>query len=175
MQKNWKKSWEPFLSCLLNSTANPAHFHLSLTGLAVLFNRQLPIGPTFFFFKLSAYILKVISLRTHKPQSPSHLLHLGDVGFFKKICIYKFSTSFFFWNVKESLISKLWKKFVKFWISMTKLHAAAEKNQFWWGYTFTQELVPKGTIRFCLFSHRNYIMGTTGQHTFAYFHTGTIR
>ena len=23
-----KKSWEPFGSCLLNSTANPAHFHL---------------------------------------------------------------------------------------------------------------------------------------------------
>jgi hypothetical protein len=25
-----------------------------------------------FFFKLSAYIFKIISLRIHKPQSPSH-------------------------------------------------------------------------------------------------------
>jgi hypothetical protein len=30
------KSWEPFRSCLLNSTANPAHFHQNWAGLAVL-------------------------------------------------------------------------------------------------------------------------------------------
>ena len=34
------KSWEPFRSCLLNSTANPSDFHLNWTGLAVLFIRQ---------------------------------------------------------------------------------------------------------------------------------------
>ena len=28
------------------------------------------------FFKLSAYISKVISLRTHKPESPSHFWHI---------------------------------------------------------------------------------------------------
>ena len=27
--KIWKKTWEPFGCCLLNSTANPAHFHLN--------------------------------------------------------------------------------------------------------------------------------------------------
>ena len=34
-----KKSWEPFGSYLLNSTANPAHFHSNWAGLAVLFSR----------------------------------------------------------------------------------------------------------------------------------------
>ena len=37
--KIWKKSWEPFGSYLLNSTANPAHFHPNWAGLAVLFSR----------------------------------------------------------------------------------------------------------------------------------------
>ena len=35
----WKKSWEPFRSCLLNSTANPAQFGWKWAGLAVLFSR----------------------------------------------------------------------------------------------------------------------------------------
>ena len=43
IQKNilkiWKKSWEPLGSYLLNSTANPAHFHPYWAGLAVLFSR----------------------------------------------------------------------------------------------------------------------------------------
>ena len=34
---------------MLNSTANPAHFHPSLAGLAVLFSRQLPNGSHDFF------------------------------------------------------------------------------------------------------------------------------
>ena len=37
--KIWKKSWVPFGSFLLNSAANPAHFHSSWVGLAVLFSR----------------------------------------------------------------------------------------------------------------------------------------
>ena len=37
--KIWKKSWEPFGSCLLNSTANPAQFEWKWAGLAVLFSR----------------------------------------------------------------------------------------------------------------------------------------
>ena len=36
---NLKKSWVPFGSYLLNSTANPAHFHSNWAGLAVLFSR----------------------------------------------------------------------------------------------------------------------------------------
>ena len=39
MLKIWKKSWVPFRSYLLNSTANPAHLHLNWAGLAVLFSR----------------------------------------------------------------------------------------------------------------------------------------
>ena len=38
------KSWEPFRSCLLNSTANPAQFGWKWAGLAVLFSRQLLNG-----------------------------------------------------------------------------------------------------------------------------------
>ena len=57
MLKVWKKSWEPFGSCLLNSTANPAHFHPSLAGLAVLFSRQLPNGSDDFFQTFSIVFL----------------------------------------------------------------------------------------------------------------------
>ena len=48
--KIWKKSWEPFESYLLNSTANPAHFHPNWAGLAVQFSRQLLNGSPDFFF-----------------------------------------------------------------------------------------------------------------------------
>ena len=37
--KIWKKSWEPFGSYLINSSANSAHFHSNWAGLAVLFSR----------------------------------------------------------------------------------------------------------------------------------------
>ena len=37
--KIWKKSWVPFGSYLLNSTANPAHFHSNWAESAVLFSR----------------------------------------------------------------------------------------------------------------------------------------
>ena len=55
MLKVWKKLWEPFGSCLLNSTANPAHFHPSLVGLAVLYSRQLPNGSHDFFQTFSIH------------------------------------------------------------------------------------------------------------------------
>ena len=42
--KIWKRSWEPFRSCLLNSTANPVHFHQNWAELAVLFSRQILNG-----------------------------------------------------------------------------------------------------------------------------------
>jgi hypothetical protein len=57
MLKVLKKSWEPFGSCLLNSTADPAHFHPSLAVLAVLFTRQLPNGFHDFFQTFSIFFL----------------------------------------------------------------------------------------------------------------------
>ena len=57
MLKVWKKSWEPFGICLLNSKSNPAHFHQSLAGLAVLFSRQLPNGSHDFFQTFSIFFL----------------------------------------------------------------------------------------------------------------------
>ena len=55
MLKVWKKSWEPFGSCLLNSTANPARLGWKWAGLAVLFSRQLPNGSHDFFQTFSTY------------------------------------------------------------------------------------------------------------------------
>ena len=43
------KSGEPFRICLLNSTANPAHYHPNLAELAVPPNSQ--TAPTIFFIK----------------------------------------------------------------------------------------------------------------------------
>ena len=44
-----KKIGEPFGSCLLNSTANPAKLGWKWAGLAVLFSRYLPNGSHDFF------------------------------------------------------------------------------------------------------------------------------
>ena len=64
-----KKSWEPFRSCLLNSTANPAHFHPNWAGLAVLFSRQLLKGSQDFFFHfyilILIYFFKYQTIETH--------------------------------------------------------------------------------------------------------------
>ena len=70
-----KPPWEPFRSCLLNSTANPTQFGWKGAGLAVLFSRQLPNGSQDFFhsnilifiyfFKYKndfAYVLQFFSL-----------------------------------------------------------------------------------------------------------------
>ena len=55
MLKVWKKSWEPFGSCLLKSTANPAKLGWKWAGLAVLFSRQLPNGSHDFFQTFSIF------------------------------------------------------------------------------------------------------------------------
>ena len=47
--KIWKKSWVPFGSYLLDSTANSAQFEWKWAGLAVLFSRYLPNGTHVFF------------------------------------------------------------------------------------------------------------------------------
>jgi len=57
MLKVWKKSWEPFGSCLLNSTANQAKLEWKWAGLAVLFSRQLPNGSHDFFQTFSISFL----------------------------------------------------------------------------------------------------------------------
>jgi hypothetical protein len=68
MLKIWKKSWEPFRSCLLDSTANPAHFHPNWAGLAVLFSRQILNGSQDFFHIFSIifiYFFKYETIETH--------------------------------------------------------------------------------------------------------------
>ena len=52
-----EKCWEPFRICLLNSTANPAHFHKNWAELAVLFSRQILNGSQdFFLFNIFFFI-----------------------------------------------------------------------------------------------------------------------
>ena len=65
------KSWVPFGSYLLNSTANLAQIEWIWAELAVLFSRKSQMAPTI-FFRFSGYVFLRISLRTHKPQLPSH-------------------------------------------------------------------------------------------------------
>ena len=57
MLKVWKKLWEPFGSCLLNSTANPAKLGWKWARWAVLFSRYLPNGSHDFFQTFSIYFL----------------------------------------------------------------------------------------------------------------------
>ena len=47
--ENMKKLWEPFGSCLLNSTANPAQFGWKWAELAALVSRQPQKGSHNFF------------------------------------------------------------------------------------------------------------------------------
>ena len=67
--KIWNKSWEPFGSYLLNSTANPAHFHPNWAGLAVLFSRQLLNGSQVFFvcfnILIFIYFFQYKTIETH--------------------------------------------------------------------------------------------------------------
>ena len=84
-----KKFWEPFRSCLLNSTANPANFHPNaqwkLAGLAVLFSRwQLLNGFKDFFVLIFSfsfrYFLKYKTIETHAPVFlPLNISAVGSV------------------------------------------------------------------------------------------------
>ena len=89
MLRIWKRLWEPFGSCLLNSTANPAHFHPNWAGLAILFSRQIiNISQDIF----SLYIIIFIELKKYIPQNTfalTFLTHtLGSImfGLDKKCC-----------------------------------------------------------------------------------------
>ena len=53
--ESFKKLWELFGSCLLNSTANPAKLGWKWAGLAVLFSRQLPKSSHNFFQTFSTW------------------------------------------------------------------------------------------------------------------------
>ena len=70
-------------SCLLNSTANPAHFHPSLAGLAVLFSRQLPNGSHNFFQTFSIffkdYFIKNLQTTIALPFLTHNISAIGGV------------------------------------------------------------------------------------------------
>ena len=82
--KRKKKSWEPFRSCLLKSTANQAQFEWKWTGLAVLFSRQLLNGSQDFFFRFSTlifiYFFKYKTIETHaRTFLPLNISAVGSV------------------------------------------------------------------------------------------------
>ena len=81
------KSWEPFRSCLLNSTANLAHFHQNWAGLAVLFRRQIPNGSQDFYFLFNIlifiYFFKYETIETHaRAFLTLNILAIGRVPYF---------------------------------------------------------------------------------------------
>ena len=70
MLKVWKKSWEPFGSCLLNSTANPTQFGWKWAGLAVHLAGSFQAATTIFFtfsgqFFLNDFIKNPQTRNTH--------------------------------------------------------------------------------------------------------------
>ena len=81
--KERKKSWEPFRICLLNSTANPAHFHQNWAELAVLFSRQiLNSSQDFFLYNILIliYFFKYETIETHgRAFLPLNISAVGSV------------------------------------------------------------------------------------------------
>ena len=86
-----KKSWEPFRSCLLNSTANPAQFRWRWTGLSVLFGHvgQLPNGSHDFFHIFSLFLLTYLIMNPQTTNALTFLtltiLAIGGVLHFQKM------------------------------------------------------------------------------------------
>ena len=86
IQKNilkiWQKLRETFGSYMLNSTANPAHFHSNWAGLAVHFSRQLLNSSQDFLLRFDnlifIYFFKYKTIETH--DRSFLLLNISAVG-----------------------------------------------------------------------------------------------
>jgi hypothetical protein len=76
--KNIKeKSWEPFISCLLNSTANQAHLQQNWAGWAEIFSTQILNGSNDFNF---IYCFKYETIETHASAFVTlNILSIGTV------------------------------------------------------------------------------------------------
>ena len=99
MLRVWKKSWEPFRSCLSNSTANPAHFHPNWVGLTVLFKGS----QDFFRFNILIFIdlLEYKTIETHARYIlPLNISAVGSLySFFHGQAGFQFHS---FWNEKRN-------------------------------------------------------------------------
>ena len=75
-----KKMWEPFGSCLQNSTSNPAHFLPNWAGLAVLFSRKLPndFFNIFKFFTYETNETHALAFLKHIILAIGGVIHYGD-------------------------------------------------------------------------------------------------
>ena len=102
--KRKKKSWEPFISCQLNSTANSAHFHQNWAGFAVLFSRQiLNRSQDFFLFNILIfiYLLKYETIETHGCAFFTlNILSIGTVRQFRSYSEWCLNPS---WIIHEGL------------------------------------------------------------------------
>ena len=97
MLKVWKKSWEPFGSCLLNSTANSAKLGWKWAGLAMLFISLLPNGTHDFFQIFRMYFLNCFIKNPQTTIALTFLTHIisaiGGVSYHLRrssanLCIY---------------------------------------------------------------------------------------
>ena len=69
-------SIDQFRICLLNCTANPAHFHQSLAGLALLFSRKLQNCSHDFFQTFSIYFFNYFIKNPQTTIAPTFLTHI---------------------------------------------------------------------------------------------------
>ena len=85
-----KKSCEPFGSCLLNSTANPAKLGWKWAELAALFSRQLPNSSHDFFqtFRTSffSHFIKNPQTTIALPFLTHNISATGGVSYHKEYC-----------------------------------------------------------------------------------------
>ena len=79
-----KKSWQLFGSCRINSTANPAHFHLNWAVLAVLIIRQISNGSHDFFSYFQHIVLYCLIKNPQTTLALTFLTHniLGISGLY---------------------------------------------------------------------------------------------
>ena len=72
-----KKVLEPFGSCLLNSTASPAHFHPNWAGLPLLFSKQIPNGSHDFSYIFTIFFFSFFRYQTIEAHALGFLTHIS--------------------------------------------------------------------------------------------------
>ena len=134
-----KKSWEPFRSCLLNSSENSAHFHQNwaieqsnpkwLPGFCFLSNILIFI-----------YFFEYETIETHaRAFLTLNILSIGTVTYFT-FCILFTRFKNQFWNFEIQIFKKFWwtrKKFYKSCFFLCLFFTSKANKKFgcwiWWG------------------------------------------
>ena len=152
MLKIWKKLWEPFRSCLLNTTANPAQFRWKWAGLAMLFSRQLPNG---------AYqYLNICNMQFNTiTKTTSSLSVSWQINFCTSICA-KIYLIIYFNTEKDRLLKSkhVWEYFLhnfnNFSGFIQRGFLCQNYNRKFWSYSMWPSKFQKGYKRWVEFSWR---------------------